>query len=269
MHPKNPRTWMARLARLALSARAATLYTAIAALLAGLAMLHAVPAAAQAEASPANATTSATTSAVTSTSTSAVTSTSTDPAPGRSPQLAAAQGQFQQAAAGQTAAIAPALVAWQALLAAEAGNLTARAHVGALTAMQANTTLLPWRKMGFADDGLALLDKALAQLTPAHDQQLFNSVPVSLQVRLVAAGTFGALPAMFNRGERASRLLDSLVKSPLLGSTPPGFQAAVWLQAGKLAARNQRSDEARQWFNRVMASGAPQAAEAQALLKGL
>jgi hypothetical protein len=129
--------------------------------------------------------------------------------------------------------------------------------------------VVAWRKMAHADDGLALLDKALAQLTPAHDQQQLDGVPVSLQTRLVAVGTFLALPSMFNRGERGARLLDNLVKSPQLTSTPVGFQAAVWMQAAKQAQRQQQKDEARQWLGRVVASGAPQSAEAAALLKGL
>jgi hypothetical protein len=106
-------------------------------------------------------------------------------------------------------------------------------------------------------------------LTPAHDAQRIGGVPASLVVRFTAASTFSALPGMFNRGERGARLLDAVLKSPLLADAPLPFRASVWLRAADSAASAQRTDEARQWLQRVAGSGAPQAGQAQARLKAL
>jgi hypothetical protein len=182
---------------------------------------------------------------------------------------AAALAQFNRAVGGDDAAIEGALSQWRKLLDAEPGNPALRAYTGASTAMQARTTVFPWKKMAHADDGLAMIDKALAQLTPAHDTQLLGGVPVSLLVRFTAAGTFNALPAMFNRADRGARLMDDLLKHPMLGAAPLGFQGAVWLRAADDAARAQRTDEARRWLQKLAASGAPQAATAQSRLKAL
>jgi hypothetical protein len=181
----------------------------------------------------------------------------------------AALAEFQRALEGQQAAIEPAAQQLLALSQADPANPVLRAYAGAATAMRASTTLLPWKKMGHAEDGLALIDKALAQLTPAHDAPLYRHVPASLEVRFTAAGTFLALPSMFNRHERGQRLLDEVVKSPLLETAPAPFKATVWMRAGQEAAKAQRTAEARQWFEKVSASGAPQAPAAQARLKDL
>jgi hypothetical protein len=148
-------------------------------------------------------------------------------------------------------------------------NPVLRAYAGAATAMRASTTLLPWKKLNHAEDGLALVDKALAQLTPAHDAPLYRHVPATLEVRFTAAGTFLAMPSMFNRHERGLKLLDEVAKSPLMDAAPPPFKGLVWMRAGQEAAKAQRNAEAREWFQKVSASGAPQAPAAQARLKDL
>ena len=183
--------------------------------------------------------------------------------------VAAALAEFQRALGGQQASIEPAAEQFATLSKAEPTNPVLRAYAGASTAMRASTTLLPWKKLNHAEDGLALVDKALAQLTPAHDAPMYRHVPASLEVRFTAAGTFLAMPAMFNRHERGLKLLDEVAKSPLMASAPPPFQGVVWMRAGQEAAKAQRTAEARDWFRKVSSSGAPQAAAAQARLKEL
>ncbi len=181
----------------------------------------------------------------------------------------AATGEFLKAVDGNDGAVDAAADQLVKLSQAEPQDPVLRAYAGAATALKARTTLLPWKKMGAAEDGLALIDKALAQLTPAHDAPLYRGTPASLETRFVAAGTFLALPSMFNRHDRGAKLLDEVLKSPLFEAAPVGFKAAVWLRAGLEAQKAQRTDEARQWLQKAAASGAPQAAAAQAKLKAL
>ncbi|MDP1648684.1 MAG: hypothetical protein Q8M01_10865 [Rubrivivax sp.] len=185
------------------------------------------------------------------------------------PAYAAAMAEFGRARTGDEAAIDAAATRLAALSAAEPGDPALRAYAGSATTLRARTTMLPWKKMGHAEDGLALLDKALAQLTPAHDAPLHGGVPASLETRYIAATTFLALPAMFNRRVRGQKLLDDVLKSPLLEGAPLPFKGAVWLSAGHQALGADDHAAAREWFGKVSASGAPQAAEAQAKLKDL
>jgi hypothetical protein len=178
----------------------------------------------------------------------------TDPA-----VFAAAMVDFQRATGGDKSAIDGAAEQLTKLSQADPTDPVLRAYAGAVTAMRSTTTLLPWKKLNYAEDGLAKIDKALTQLTPAHDAPLYRGVPATLEVRFTAATTFLALPAMFNRHPRGEKLLDEVVKSPLLAAAPLPFKGAVWLRAGQQAAEANNATEARQWFDKVRASGAPQA----------
>ena len=80
-------------------------------------------------------------------------------------QFAPAFEAFSQARSGNGTAIDKSVASFTALLAAEPGNPVLLAYLGASTAMQSNTTWLPWKKMNYAEDGLAMLDKALALLS--------------------------------------------------------------------------------------------------------
>ncbi len=183
--------------------------------------------------------------------------------------FANAFAQFQKAGQGDEHDIQSAVGLWKDLSAAEPTDPVLRVYAGSATAMQSGTTMLPWRKMSYAEDGLALIDKALAQLTPAHDRPAHRGVPASLETRFVAASTFLKLPDMFHRHERGEKLLADVLQSPLFETSPLGFKVVVWMRAGDEAAQAKRGSEAREYFAKVAASNQPQAAAAQVKLKGL
>ena len=143
------------------------------------------------------------------------------------------------------------------------------AYAGACTAMKAATTMVPMRKLAYADDGMALIDKALSRLTPAHDAPIQRGTPGSLEVRFVAASTFLAVPSFMNRGARGSKLLGEVMASPLFAQSPLPFQGTVWLRAAAQARKDQHPDEARRYLDQVVAHHAPQAKQAQSMLKEL
>lgn len=185
---------------------------------------------------------------------------------------AAFQSAFQNfiaASAGDSARAEPAADAFDALLKAEPANPVLMAYAGASTALRAATTMLPMKKMAYAEDGLALLDKSLALLTPAHDGPVQHGTPGVLEVKFVAANTFLAVPSFMNRGARGAKLLNEVLESPLFASAPLPFKGNVWMRAASLAIKEQRAADARRYLNEVIAQGAPQADAAKAKLKDL
>jgi hypothetical protein len=172
-------------------------------------------------------------------------------------------------ASGEEAAVKAAAERWKALAATEPASPLVRAYAGSAISLQATTTLLPWRKLAFAEDGLAMIDKALALMGPEHDTEKVVGTPVAMLTRFAAANTFLALPSMFNRGPRGEQQLEAVLKHPGFATAPLPFKGAVWLRAGAFAAKEGRKDQARQWFDQVVASNAPQAAAAQNQLKAL
>lgn len=184
-------------------------------------------------------------------------------------QFAPAYTLFTQASSGDQAAIDKAADSFEALLKAEPSNVVLMAYFGAATTMRATTTMMPWKKMSYAEDGMAAEDKALALLTPAHDAVVQHGTPGSLEVRFVAANTFLAVPGFMNRAARGAKLLSDVLASPLFATAPVGFQGAVWLRAAKLAASEKRIDDARTYLNQVLKANAPQAQAARDQLKAL
>lgn len=184
-------------------------------------------------------------------------------------QFNSAFQQFLQASAGDSAAIEHAAEAFSGLVKSEPTNPVLLAYAGAATAMKATTTWLPWKKMGFAEDGLAQLDKALSLLNTAHEAPVQNGTPGVLEVKFVAANTFLAVPGFMHRQERGAKLLSEVLSSPLLANAPLTFKGTVWLKAAKEASKAQNPSEAKRYLDLIVQQQAPQAAQAQALLKGL
>ena len=185
------------------------------------------------------------------------------------PQFQSAFQEFVQASAGDSSAIERAADAFSDLARSEPANPVLLAYAGAATAMKAGAAWLPWKKMGLAEDGLAQLDKALALLTPAHNAPIQNGTPGVLEVKFVAANTFLAVPGFMHRQERGAKLLGEVLGSPLLANAPLGFRGSVWLKAAQEATRTKNITEARRCLDMIVQHQAPQATQAQALLKGL
>jgi len=175
----------------------------------------------------------------------------------------------QAAMAGSSSAVAQAEAYFAQQLAAFPSDPLLRAYYGSSHSRLATTTWLPWKKMSYAEDGLADLDKALAQLTAEQDTQMHRGVPVSLETRFVAASTFVSLPSMFNRKARGGKLLEDVLKSPLLERTPMPFRAAVWMRAATTAHTDGRTADEKRLLGLVAASGTPLSAAAQTALKDL
>jgi hypothetical protein len=184
-------------------------------------------------------------------------------------QFQPARAQFLAATLGNEAAIEKSVSTFAALLEQEPANPVLMAYSGAATTLQATTTLLPWKKMRYAEDGLAQLDKALTLLTPNHNTPAPHGVPAALEVRFTAASTFLAVPGFMNRGARGTKLLGEVLASPLLPATPAEFRGTVWMRAAELAAKDKRNDDARRFYNEVIQANAPQAPAARAQLQAL
>ena len=177
--------------------------------------------------------------------------------------------QFSHAQGGESAAVERAATTMNNLQRAEPGNPVLLAYAGASTAMLAGTTFLPWKKMGYAEDGMAMLDKALAMVSPNADAVSYGNLPAVLNVRFVAANTFLAVPGFMNRAAQGKKLLGDVLGSPLFEKSPLEFQSVVWLRAAKLAEAEHRAEDARKYLNLVIDSKAPQADEARVQLKAL
>jgi len=174
---------------------------------------------------------------------------------------------FARASAGDDSAIDATAAAFAALRLADPGDPVVTAYAGASVALQAKTASAPLQKMSLAEDGLALIDKSLAMLAPAHDAPGERGTPAALEVRFVAANTFLGVPPFMNRAARGRKLLNEVLASPLFDNAPLPFRGRVWLRSAELATKEQRPEDARRYLNEIVSRNAPQADRARALLK--
>jgi hypothetical protein len=182
-------------------------------------------------------------------------------------QFAAAFGRFRQATAGDAGAVEPASDAFGALLKAEPANPVLLAYAGATTAMRARTTVVPWKKLSYAEDGLAQVDKALALAATLKALPAQRGTPGELELKYVSASTMLAVPGFMNRGAQGARLLKEVLDSPAFAGAPVAFRGEVLLRAGELALAQKRSPDAKRLLGEVVALGGPQADAARTKLR--
>ncbi|MDE2428467.1 MAG: hypothetical protein KGM99_07040 [Burkholderiales bacterium] len=183
------------------------------------------------------------------------------------PQFQSAFQQFMQPS-GQGAE-EHAATAFKDLLKQEPANPLLMVYAGAATSKLAATTMFPWKKMSYAEEGLAMIDKALQLSAASTGAQTHGATPVALEVQFVASTTFLAVPGFMHRADRGSALLNGVLTDKDFDHAALPFRGAVWMHAARLALQQQRKDEARRLLNQVIQHQAPQAAAASDMLKGL
>jgi hypothetical protein len=183
-------------------------------------------------------------------------------------RLADARAVFLKAVQGDGAAVKPASGKFQALHDAEPDDIVVRAYLGSCLALQGREALMPWNKLKLTESGLAQLDKALAQITPAHDAGVADGFPASLEVRLVAASTFIDLPDLFRRFDAGKRVLIEAMQHPAFASIPPDAASRFHFQAAKVARKEGRKPDERASLEKTLALD-PESPDAAAARKRL
>lgn len=158
--------------------------------------------------------------------------------------FAAAEAVFSKAVAGNAKATGEAVERFQMLAAAESPlSPLFLAYVGSAQTLQGRDAWMPWTKMRATERGLDTLDKALRGLEPRHDRELARGAPVAIEARLVAATTFIAVPAMFNRFDLGKQTLREAFASPAYAAAPVEIKVRLHQQAAIAAARDKKPDE--------------------------
>lgn len=173
-----------------------------------------------------------------------------------------ARQQFLAGVAGDGKARDAAMATFAQLAAANPGHPLLAAYAGSATSLAGRDAMMPWNKMKYSEDGADTIEKALAQLTPAHDEALFQGSPESVETRMVAATTLLALPDFMNRRAAGKRALDAALKSPVFEQAPLPVRARLYALAAKAAAADKRAPDEAAYLKQLVQL-APQAPEGQ------
>ncbi|WP_444957197.1 hypothetical protein [Microbulbifer sp. ZKSA002] len=142
---------------------------------------------------------------------------------------------YQKAAAQGGAAIEESYEAFKTLLKDNPSDPIVLFYLGASETLMAKESWLPWRKVSYAENGIARMDKALTIIedmdNPGRSSQ---GMPQDLLLKGIAATTFTKVPKFFNSFDRGFELYHELMGDPRMGYMPPG--ATRWIYCGALQA---------------------------------
>jgi len=153
------------------------------------------------------------------------------------------------------------------LLQQEPGNPLLMSYAGAATAKSSLDKFATAEKITALQNGTAMVEQAL-QLAD-NTQAMHGNVPVSLEVRFVAASTYLAVPKIMDRHDKGEKLLKDVIDAQQFAQTDVNFRGAVWMRAATLAAEKNQADEAKKYLNEIVKNNAPQAVKAAQLLQTL
>jgi len=164
---------------------------------------------------------------------------------------------FEEARAGDTAAVPQAQAAFKRLLDEDPSNPLFMAYYGTTFAMQARDGGAPWQKLKWVHEGIGHIDRALSLLGPQHDAQKTRDVPVSLETRLVAVATYVSLPSFFNRMSVARDQLTLSMKSPLFGSASTELRGRFYYEDALIAHADGDKERERRSLSEVIKYAPP------------
>lgn len=168
--------------------------------------------------------------------------------------FAQARQQFFAGVAGNSGARDEALDAFHAMAIAHPGHPLLLAYEGSALALQGRDAYMPWSKMKLSEKGANLIERALQQLSPEHDEALIDGTPESIEVRLVAANTLLALPEFMHRRAVGQRAVDAALAAPAFAMAKPEVKAGLYAAAGRAAALDKRPADEISFLRKAVAA---------------
>jgi hypothetical protein len=153
------------------------------------------------------------------------------------PDLNQAYQQYLAGAEGDKRAVDTAVEAFEALLESRPEDPLILVLLGGSQTLQGRDAWMPWNKMSLTEDGLAAMGKAQQWLNPEHDEQMFDGLPVSIQVKALAGITFTQVPDFFGRFEQGYQLLLDASQSELLDATSARSHSHIHFFAASAARK--------------------------------
>ncbi|AWF80694.1 hypothetical protein BTJ40_07620 [Microbulbifer sp. A4B17] len=129
-------------------------------------------------------------------------------------------------------------------------------YLGASETLMAKESLLPWRKVSYAENGIARMDKALTMIEEMEDPgRPSHGVPQDILLKGIAATTFTKVPKFFNAFDRGFELYRELMSDPRMGYLPPSATRWVYCGAVQAAGLQNNSKLANSWKAKARDNG--------------
>ncbi len=132
----------------------------------------------------------------------------------------------------------------QQMMIHESDNPLLLVYYGSTETLLGKYAWMPWNKLGYVNDGIAYIERAL---------RLANEAEVSTfhEIKLVAASTYVALPEMFNTFDSGKKLVNELLKVRKQNRWPDSFLYSLYSAAAQVAEHDDDKDEKAKWQARA------------------
>ena len=113
---------------------------------------------------------------------------------------------------------------------------------GSVKTMLARTAWLPWQKLGYVNEGIELMDKAVANAALAKS---WDGRDPKIVIWMISGTTNAKLPKMFNRRAFAQRDFQNVLEAPVFQRMAAGDRASVyaWLAVIANDQSNPKADQ--------------------------
>lgn len=152
---------------------------------------------------------------------------------------------YMIATEGDERAVTDAQALLKPLHPAYANDPIVRAIEGGLLTLQGRAAYLPWNKLSYTNDGLAILAQANEGLTPDHDTLEFAGLPATLQVKAIVGVSFIKVPSFFGRFDQGYEILKQAMGLDLLDDLSPQQKSFLYYYTA-LAAKQAGDAEYQQ-----------------------
>jgi len=159
---------------------------------------------------------------------------------------------FERSLAGDDSVTAVALNQFKILSMIYRDNPLFLAYQGACHVLMGRDAWFSWNKKGYTKKGLAQLNNALQMLKPKHDYEKMLGAPISVATRLIAVSMFTEVAKSFNHFEKAKVVLKDIFQSRAFNKALPPLQARIYLQAAKIAHKENQRDEEMTYLRQIL-----------------
>ncbi|MCC6207423.1 MAG: hypothetical protein IT488_04665 [Gammaproteobacteria bacterium] len=179
-------------------------------------------------------------------------------------ELAEARAVFLKGVDGDKRAVRDAVQRFKSLSRAHADEPVYQAYLGASMTLQGRDAPNNIEKGRITEEGLGVLDRALAAQLAKPDPGSVHT----LDTMLVAANTNIHLPAFFNRYQQGRELLQKIIAHSDFDAMAPGYKAAVYV-AQALVSHGDADDAAYRRYLELTVSTDPEGRDGEFASKRL
>lgn len=131
-------------------------------------------------------------------------------------------------------AVDGAVTVTRAFLAAHEGHPVAMAYLGSLSGLKADAATLPWIKLRFANEAVAMLEAAYARRHEFNGAASLGEPHDELVILLLRGIAYASFPGFLGQGDAARDCLEQAIRHTGFSEIPQAYRALTFSRLANL-----------------------------------